>query len=87
MDANTAELIAEVLGQRSVRFEVGKTYHTRSICDSEMVISATIAKRTAKTVTTTDGKTFRLREYQGIEKFNPWGSYSMAPIISADKAA
>lgn len=70
-----------------MKFETGKTYQTRSIGDSDCIIRATIARRTAKTVTTAEGKTFRTTEYNGVEQFKPWGSYSMAPILSADKAA
>lgn len=35
------------------KFAAGKTYTTRSICDHDCVISVTIEKRTAKTVTAT----------------------------------
>jgi hypothetical protein len=70
-----------------MKFELGKTYKTRSICDHNCIISATIVKRTKKTVTLQDGKTFRISEYRGIEQFRPWGSYSMAPILSAEKIA
>jgi hypothetical protein len=69
------------------KFEAGKTYATRSICNHECIIRATIAKRTAKTVTTTEGKTFRVREWNGCEVFMPWGTYSMAPSMSADRLA
>lgn len=65
-----------------MKFEAGKTYSTRSICDHDCVISVTIEKRTAKTVTTGD-RTFRVAEYDGAEFIKPWGSYSMAPIIRA----
>lgn len=68
-----------------MKFETGKTYTTRSICNADCIIRATITKRTAKTVTTDAGKSFRVREYNGIEQFKPWGSYSMAPILSADR--
>jgi hypothetical protein len=64
------------------QFEAGKTYTTRSICDHDCVISVTIEKRTAKTVTA-NGKTFRVAEYDGAEYIKPWGSYSMAPMIRA----
>jgi len=69
------------------KFEAGKTYTTRSICDHDCVISVTIEKRTAKTVTATvrgESKTFRVAEYDGAEFIKPWGSYSMAPIINAN---
>lgn len=67
------------------KFEPGKTYSTRSVCDHNCIVAVTIAKRTAKTVTTTDGKTFRVRvSLIGAEEMiKPWGSYSMAPIIGA----
>ena len=68
-------------------FEVGKTYTTRSIGDHDCIISVTIEKRTAKTVSGKvhgELKTFRIGLYEGAEFFRPWGSYSMAPTISAD---
>ncbi|MBM9615239.1 methyltransferase [Desulfobulbus rhabdoformis] len=68
-----------------VRFEVGKTYYTRSICDHECIHRSTIASRTEKTITTTEGKRHRLTVYNGVEQFKPHGSYSMAAILSADK--
>jgi hypothetical protein len=71
----------------TTKFEAGKTYSTRSICDASMVISETITSRTAKTVKTASGKSFRVAEYNGVEFIKPWGSYSMAPRISADKVA
>lgn len=64
-------------------FEAGKTYTTRSICDHDCIIKVTIAKRTAKTVTDDKGKTFRCGIYEGAEFIKPWGSYSMAPIVTA----
>jgi len=71
-------------------FVVGKTYTTRSVCDHDCIISATIVKRTAKTVTLVSGymgrdqKTFRVSiNCDGVEQFAPWGRYSMAPMISA----
>lgn len=64
-------------------FQPGKTYATRSICDHNCIISLTVAKRTAKTITTTDGKTLRINLWQDVEQVKPWGSYSMAPIVDA----
>ena len=74
----------------TTQFQVGKTYTTRSICDYDTIFSFTILARTAKTVTTkVTGETVqrRLNVYNEIEQFKPFGSYSMAAIISADKAA
>lgn len=66
-------------------FQAGRTYSTRSICNYECIISLTVSKRTAKTITTTEGKTFRVNvNAHGEETVKPWGSYSMAPIIGAN---
>ncbi|RWC28138.1 MAG: hypothetical protein EOS70_27900 [Mesorhizobium sp.] len=66
-------------------FEPGKTYKTRSICDSNCWFSITVASRTAKTLKTVEGKTLRIGSYDGAETVKPYGSYSMAPVISADR--
>ena len=65
------------------KFESGKTYTTRSACDHDCIISVTIAKRTAKTITTNAGKVLRIAEYDGAEFVRPWGTYSMAPVVRA----
>lgn len=75
-----------------MKFEVGKTYKTRSICDHSCIISMRVIKRTAKTVTADVGghrgvKTMRIKEYDGYETVQPWGSYSMSPVINAEKGA
>jgi hypothetical protein len=71
-----------------MKFEVGKTYQTRSIGDHNCIISVRIVKRTAKTVTTSEGKTFRpYIDTEGREVVKPWGSYSMSPIVRADDTA
>jgi hypothetical protein len=68
--------------QEVIRFEVGKTYSTRSIGDHNCIYSITIAKRTAKTVTTTECKIYRPRlrtnhEGQTVETISG-GNYSFA---------
>lgn len=68
-------------------FQAGKTYQTRSICDADQIIRETIVSRTAKTVKTASGKTLRVKMYGEIEQILPWGNYSMAPRISADRMA
>jgi hypothetical protein len=69
----------------TAKFQPGRTYATRSACDHDCIIRVTIARRTAKTVTTERGKTLRIAiDYTGAESVKPWGSYSMAPIVSAD---
>ena len=69
----------------SIKNEVGKTYMTRSIGNHDCCIFQTIVKRTEKTVTTADGKTFRLSVRAGVEQFLPWGRFSMAPVMGADE--
>jgi len=69
------------------KFETGKTYSTRSICDNDCIISVNIEKRTAKTITTTvhgELRTFRIAECDGAESIKPWGTYSMCPMITAN---
>lgn len=68
-----------------ITFQPGKTYWTRSVCDADTFIDVTIAKRTAKTVTDSTGKRFGVYVYDNIERIKPWGSYSMAPIVGADR--
>lgn len=66
-------------------FQTGQTYTTRSNCDHDCIISETIVARTAKTVKTAGGKTFRIGVWHdgSGEYIKPWGSYSMAPFIKA----
>jgi len=72
------------------KFEVGKTYFTRSICDHECIYRYTILGRTEKTVTVNvHGKVVRRKlglDYNGTaEIFYPHGRYSMAAIIRASR--
>ena len=69
-------------------FEIGKTYTTRSICDSECIYSATVVARTPKTIQASihgKVKTFRVApNWDGsAEMFKPFGTYSMCPIMQA----
>lgn len=71
------------------KFTVNQTYSCRSACDYDTIFSWTVVSRTAKQLTLSDGrKTFKrgIYVYDGVESCRPSGSYSMAPIISADKA-
>lgn len=72
------------------KFEIGKTYKMTSICNSECEWSYTVLKRTAQTVTITDGKEVlncriskKYSEYRNSETIFPLGQYSMCPILSA----
>jgi hypothetical protein len=65
-------------------FQAGQTYSTRSICDHNCIIRVTVARRTAKTIVTTEGKTLRISpDYHGDESVMPWGRFSMSPIVTA----
>lgn len=66
-----------------ISFEIGETYSTRMIGDHNAIVRITVAARTAKTIVTTEGKRLRIYEYGGEERVNPYGRYSMAPVISA----
>lgn len=70
------------------KFEVGQSYATRSACDHDCIFSFVIKARTAKTVTVdVHGCEVRrgLSAYDGVEQFKPFGTYSMAAVISADQ--
>ena len=66
-------------------FEVGKTYYTASICDSNCIIAITVASRTKCFITTTEGQRLKVSDKYtpGEEHCSPWGSYSMSPTIGA----
>lgn len=70
------------------KFEVGSTYTTRSACDYDCVISVAVLARTEKTIKAECGhrgvRTLRITERNGVETVKPWGSYSMAPVVSAE---
>ena len=76
------------------KFEIGQTYSMRSPCMHDCIWSYTVTKRTAQTVTITDGKetkTCRISkaatQYRDAETIYPLGQYSMAPSLTADTAA
>jgi hypothetical protein len=73
-----------------MKFQVGKSYFTRSIGDHDCVFQFQVLSRTAKTIKINDLhgnglKTLRISLWEGVEQVKPLGSYSMAPIISADR--
>ena len=73
-----------------IKFETGKTYRTHSLGDYECQLDYKIISRTAKTLKSFDQmdnriKTYRISIWEGVEQFKPWGSFSMCPIMSADK--
>lgn len=74
------------------QFEVGKQYYMSSVCDHNCVWTYDVTDRTAKTVTLQPVSQHpekpikrRVYEFEGVERVKPLGSYSMAPILRADK--
>jgi hypothetical protein len=67
------------------KFETGKTYYTRSVADYDTIVRVTVAKRTDKTIVTATGDRLRINVWNDVEQVKPWGSFSMAPIVSADR--
>ena len=68
-------------------FQPGQQYQARSIGDHNCISSLTVAKRTAKTITTAKGKMYRVGVYRDEEQVFPDGHYSMAQIIGANDTA
>ncbi|WP_373220862.1 hypothetical protein [Mediterraneibacter gnavus] len=72
------------------KFEVGKEYSMRSICDHNCIWTYTVTARTAQTITITDGEKVqkcrinkKTSEYRNAETIYPLGQYSMAPSLTA----
>lgn len=75
-----------------IAFEVGKTYRMRSTGDYDCVWDCTVTARTKKQVTLSiPGENGPIRRgitiWNGVERCAPFGRYSMAPQISADREA
>ena len=74
-------------GSNLPKFEVGKTYATRSICDHECIFEIKIISRTAKTVTYDYmGETRRSKIHEDSDgEFIRPDRYSMAPTFRAGR--
>lgn len=75
---------------KNLRFEVGRTYQTRSICNHDCIFEIVITKRTAKFVTVDKrGEVTRCKIHMidGKEVIFPYGQYSMCPVFHADDIA
>jgi len=70
------------------KFQVGSTYSARSICNYDIVWSFEILRRTEKSVwVKVDGRKVRraIEVCRDCESFYPFGKYSMAAVIMADR--
>ena len=70
------------------KFEIGKKYATRSICDYDCIFDLTVISRTEKTIQANVGgfgvKTLRINtKWTENESVYPFGKYSMSPSIEA----
>jgi len=72
------------------KFEIGKEYSMRSICNQECVWTYTVIARTAQTITISNGEEVKkcrvvkkISEYRNAETIYPLGQYSMAPSLVA----
>lgn len=72
------------------KFEAGKTYFCRSVCDSECVFGFLVVRRTETSVWVVDNTELasqpqrrKIEVYNGVESIYPNGKYSMAPILRA----
>lgn len=68
------------------KFETGKTYTARSVCDYDCVFSMDVMSRTEKTVTVKvmgETKRCKIKEIDGVEAVYALGRYSMAPLFRA----
>ena len=70
-------------------FIVGCNYRVRSLADSESIYDFTVTGRSTKSVTlmADDGRIFtrRIKVEDSAETVKPFGSYSMAPTLYADR--
>jgi hypothetical protein len=73
-------------------FKVNKTYRATSVCDHNCTWDYKVISRTAKTITIVDINRKsqeplkrRIYVFNNCETVKPDGSYSMAPILGADK--
>ena len=83
--AKRCTVVAEQPKGKRTAFEVGRTYTGRSVCDYDCIFAITVAKRSAKTITTTAGKRLGVKLMDGVEFVHPLGRYSMAPVITAGR--
>ncbi len=80
-DEPTTEEIQEIEN----KFEIGKKYSTRSVCDHNCIYTAEIIRKTPKMVVIKiEGKIKRCKvhTWEGDQFFYPLGHYSMCPVIS-----
>jgi len=86
-------LVSEPEAVEVSRFEIGRFYSCRSVCDHDCVWTYRILSRTDKTVTLAEArpgkdvqeKRFKIKVLDNTEIVWPEGRYSMAPMLRAKK--
>lgn len=71
-----------------ITFQVGETYEVRSLGDWDCIFSFEVTKRYGSLVELTDGHdTYRRRinVRDGVESLMPYGRFSLAPTLRADR--
>lgn len=78
------------------KFEVGRIYWCRSVCDYQSIWNYEVVRRTEKSVwikrvgqknehAKPCAKRKTVKDWDGKEYINPEGRYSMAPMLTAEK--
>lgn len=71
------------------KFIVGLDYETRSICDHNCIFKFQVTKRTQKNIWISErggeSKRRKISIWEGVESIMPYGAYSMAPSLRANK--
>lgn len=87
-------MINEQTNKDMTKFETSEVYKMGWVTDAEMFNHFIVIRRTDKTVwiqefSRPDSEIITLRIYvwANVEQVKPFGSYSMAPILSADKVS
>jgi hypothetical protein len=73
-----------------VNFEAGKEYYMTSACDHNCVWTYVVVSRTAKTVILKGSdmdapSRFKVSVWNDVEHVSPLGTFSMSPILGADR--
>ena len=67
-----------------IKFEVGKTYYTRSFGNWDVVYRFKVVKRTEKTVWLETFQARRVDRSLGLaERISPLGRYAFSPVLDA----
>ncbi len=75
----------------SQKFEAGRNYYMTSVCDHNCRWEYNVTRRTAKSVwlvqvgSAKAPRRFGIKTFMGEELVYPLGSYSMSPILGAEK--